>query len=473
MTLYQDLAQDIENLIARGHYLPGQRIPSVRHLSQERAMSVATVLSAYELLEAKGLVSPRPQSGYFVSLRPHMTMAAPQSPALHLDCSESNISKTVQTVLRGSRDSSFTSFGCALPDPRLLPINRFKNLFMEALRQQPQLLASYDFPPGNLALRQLIAARSAHQGNADVQADDVVITPGCMEAITMALQMVTKPGDRIIIESPTFFGFLSAAENLGLKVIEAPTCSHTGIDLDFVRKALSKYRVKAVVVIPNFSNPTGALMPDAHKEQLVNLCLEKDVPIIEDNIYADLAYDGRRPKSLLAYDQGGQVISCSSFSKTLTAGLRVGWMITKKYAQSAALRKLSLNTGLSQIDQTVLTAYLGGGGFDRHLRRLQKEIAVSTARLIEAIGRHFPKGTSISQPRGGFVIWVKLPRGIDSVKLYHHALHSKINIAPGVVFSSNGAYKNYIRLNSGVIWSEKFEAAVRRIGELASLHCSS
>jgi DNA-binding transcriptional MocR family regulator len=331
-------------------------------------------------------------------------------------------------------------------------------------------VCSYEsFARGNLELRQQIAKRMALLG-CQLSVDDIVITNGCQEALLLTLKALTVPGDFIAIESPSYYGLMQIIEHMGLQAIEIPTDPVQGISLDALQLAMEHWSIKACLVVSNFSNPLGASLSDDSKKALTSLCRKHKVALIEDDIYGDLAFGNQRPSVCKRFDE--KVIYCSSFSKTLAPGLRVGWVASKQLAPVIGQLKFMSSMASPTIVQYALADILSSGKYERHLRTMRIQLAKSMHELILAIERYFPANTRITQPQGGFVLWVELPlenlisKNFDTYELTLHLLDEKIAITPGKIFTTTQKYKNCLRLSSGGFWTPRKEKALKRVGEL-------
>lgn len=357
--------------------------------------------------------------------------------------------------------------GAAVPDATFLPTRAVERALLQAARRHRSRAAAYEFPPGLPELRRQIARRLTQAGCA-VSPDEIVITNGCQEALVLALRAVTRPGDVVAIESPTFYGLLQALEALQLEALEIPTDPVEGLSLDALQLALERWPVKVCVATPSFSNPLGYCMPEARKRALLALLGAHGVPLIEDDLYGDLGFAAQRPPPCLSLVQGSgaEVIYCSSFSKTLSPGLRVGWIVPGRHQGRVEYLKYVLNLATPTVSQLALAELLGGGGYERHLRAVRGDYARAVARMIDAVMRHFPAGTRITQPAGGFVIWVELAPQVDSLKLAKLARAEGISIAPGPIFSATQKYRNFMRLSCACPWDGRIEAALERLTRL-------
>ena len=462
-SLYQQIANRIQSLIAEGTLQPGDRIPSVRKLHQQMSVSISTVLEAYRLLEDRGLISARPQSGYFVKQKLLLPNEPNQSaPLKEISCVDTSL---MVQVNQASKQPTTIKLGAAIPAVENFPIATLNRLMAQAMREDPIGVHSYNLPPGCEQLRREIARRLIDAGCA-IAPDRIVTTNGTTEAIYLSLRAVTQPGDTVAIESPTYFGFLEALESLHLRALELPTHPREGLSLSHLEKALQQQKIAACLVVSNFSNPLGSCMSDRHKKQLVELLAQYDIPLIEDDIYGDLSFEGNRPKAIKAFDRKELVLYCASYSKTLSPGLRVGWCVPGRYQPKIEQLKMVVNYGMAKANQQAIAAFLANGGYDRHLRKLRRIYQEQMMRMTQAICKYFPPETKVTQPTGGHVLWVELPAGFDSMKLYEQAYKKQISIAPGLMFSPSGSYRNCLRLNCGLPWSEKIEWAMKTLGEL-------
>lgn len=463
--LYRQIATRIEKMIDDGVLRPGEKVPSVRKMSTQEDVSVSTVLQAYLHLENKGFIEARPQSGYYVRPRVEATempsLLKPRCAPTKINCGD-----FITSMLEASTDRSIVPLGAACPSRDLYPSASLNRTLSAMARKMGHDTNAYEFPPGNIELRRQIARRSVEIGQS-ISPDDIIVTSGATEALNLAIRAVAKPGELVAIESPTYYGVLQILEHLGIRAIEIPTCPREGMSVEALAEALQKNPIKAVIAIPTLHNPLGACMPEARKKELVTLLTRHDVPLIEDDLNGELHYGDRRPKPAAAYDKKGLVILCSSFSKTLSPGFRVGWIVPGRYF--SAIKKLKLMTTLATatLPQAAIAEYLHSGGYDKHLRRLRRSFEDQMDSVKQAVCRYFPEGTKVNRPSGGFVLWVELPKSVNSLELYEKAIASGVSVAPGPIFSAKSEYKNYIRLNCGNHWSESIDRGLIFLGRLA------
>lgn len=470
--LYERLADAIQTQIESGVYRSGDRIPSVRRLREQHAVSMSTVLEACRLLEDRGLVEPRPQSGHYVrAMRlggvEGVDSREPSPSAPSPEARRADASLAVKLNL-GIGNPQEPTLGAAVQGPELMPIAAINRHISQALRLQPNACHSYDAPPGSPALRRVIAARGVDAGLA-ASPDEIVVTGGAKEAVYLSVRAVTRPGDTVAIASPAYYALLEVLASLDLRVVEVSTHPRHGIDVDALAEVLrGPQPIAAVAMVSNFSNPTGSCMTDEAKRRLVELLVTHDVPLVEDDVYGDLAFDGRRPKAIKAFDRNGLVLYCGSYSKTLSPGLRVGWAIPGRYQNQIELLKLVVNQASATAPQLAIASFLESGGFDRHLRRVRRMYRDQMEQMIAAVDSWFPSAVRFTRPAGGHVLWVQLPPSVDAMMLYEAAAAEGIRVAPGPMFSASGGYRDFMRLNTGFPWSERLERQVSVLGGLVT-----
>ena len=465
MKRYERFADDIAELIRSGVLGPGERVPSVRYASQTHGVSPSTVFQAYYLLERRGLIRARPRSGYFVNAHATRQFSEPQ--ALHpiSESTDVDVSALVFSILDSIKDPNTVPFGSAFPSPSLFPLQRLSRSLASASRAMDPRVAVTDLSPGNPQLRRQIALRYL-VGGLMLPMEELLITNGALEALNLCLQAVTQPGDLVAIEAPAFYACLQVLERLKLKAVEIPVHPRDGMDLEVLAQTLQKHPVKAVWCMTTFQNPVGASMPEAKKQALVELVTRHQVPLIEDDVYAELYYAQQAPKPAKAFDTQGLVMHCGSFAKSLAPGYRIGWVAAGRFAQKVERLKLMTSLCASMPAQAAIADYLQHGGYDRHLRKLRYALEGQQANMLAAIGRHFPAQTRVSQPSGGYFLWLELPQQMDALKLFHMALAQGISIAPGPIFSPTRRFGNCIRLNYGSPWNEGAEQAMATLGRI-------
>jgi DNA-binding transcriptional MocR family regulator len=466
MKLYEILAEDIAQSIRSGVLTFGERLPSVRQASSSRGISPSTVFEAYYLLEARGLIRARPRSGYYVASGSAQLPPEPEISAPFVDASQTvDVSTLVFDVLQTMQKRDVVPLGSAFPSPMLFPLPRLARAMSSGMQTMEPWSTVENLSLGHTDLRRQIALRYLVDGM-QVHPDEIVMTNGALEALNLCLTAATRPGDAVLIESPAFYGALQALERIGLRAIEIPTHPREGMDLAALELALQQYQPKACWLMTNFQNPLGSLMPEHKKRALVALLNRYDVPLIEDDVYGELYFSSQRPAPAKAYDSKGLVMHCSSFSKCLAPGYRVGWALPGRYLQAVVRNKLTTSLATSLPAQLALADYLSKGGYDRHLRQLRHALSVQQNEFIQAVIRHFPAGTRATRPLGGYFLWLELPGNVNALDIHRQALSLGISIAPGPMFSARRSFTNCLRLNYGHPWDQRVAAAVETLGRL-------
>lgn len=463
--LYENVALRLSGLVDDGTFKPGDRVPSIRELSKQFKVSINTVKVAYGHLEDRRVIEARPQSGYYVCARLPEIPDEPviKKPEINLcDISKGDL---VMKIMGDVLDTKKVQFGAAIPDPNLIPSEKLARMLGGEARRYCSESVEYSMPPGSRRLRVQIVKRLIRAG-CTLSPDEIVITTGATEGVFLALRTLCKPGDTLAIGAPLYFNFLRMIQELGLKIIEIPSSPREGISLEALSMALSQNRISACLVVANFNNPLGVSLSDEKKKELVDLLYEHDVPLIEDDINGDLSFSDDRPSVCKGFDRNKNVLLCSSFSKTIAPGYRVGWIAPGRYQSKIEQLKLMTNLASATPTQLAVAEFLKNGGYDHHLRSIRKVYAVKIAQMAEAVGEFFPKGTKVTRPKGGFILWVELPKGANSMSMYARCEEKGISIAPGSIFSTTRQFENCIRLNAA-LWSEKNRNIIKEMGEIA------
>jgi len=464
--LYTDLANQFARSINQGLYKGGDRIPAVRSTSLTTGVSPATVVAAYRHLELEGYIESRPRSGFYVRTRLANTLAEPQlsnvTPKPKPVTGQEHVLRLIQQISR----PNLVQFGANVAAPCFLPTLEISKALAKVSQRQRKWSATYEVPPGLLQLRHTIARRMAELGNI-CSPDDVIITNGCQEALYLSLKSKTQVGDIVAVESPTYYGLLQIIDALGLKALEIPTDPKLGISVSALELALEQWPIRACIVSANFSNPLGALMPEKNRQGLVDLINSyPNLTLIEDDIYGDLNFEQRRPSILQSLDTKKNIIYCSSFSKTLAPGLRIGWIVTKRDHQRLEYEKFVTNCATPTVNQMAVAELVSSGKYNRHLKGMRIALQQAMSKLTDRVHQHLPASTKVTRPIGGMALWLEFDKRVSAIELSEQALSHGISIAPGPIFSSSGKYKNCIRMTCAIEWNTKVERALEQLGQL-------
>ncbi|HTB25254.1 MAG TPA: PLP-dependent aminotransferase family protein [Puia sp.] len=464
--LYLKIARSLEQQINNDTLKVGDKLPSIRMICRQHGVSMSTAQFAYYELEAKSLIEPRPQSGFYVSnsFRKYLAMPAVSKPE------NKPALKTVTDIIENSfhpaSENNFTVFSRGVPAMKLLPVAKLNKGALQAIRSLPGGGTTYEPLQGNEKLRTQVA-RWSFSWKGNLSEKDILTTAGCMSALSYCLMAMTKRGDTIAVESPCFYGILQLAQSLGLKILELPTDPQTGVDMESLKKIVHKTKLAACIFVSNFNNPFGSLMPEEHKKEAVKLLGKYNIPLIEDDIYGDLYFGEKRPTCCKSFDEAGMVLLCNSFSKTLAPAYRVGWVAGGKFMNEVMKIKLFHSLSSTSITHEALGSFLETGRYEAHLRKLRKTLYTNYLQYVRLIGECFPQGTKICRPQGGLSLWVELPKSIDTIELYNSAVSKKITFSPGSMFTLQKQFNNCMRLSYGLEWNEKTENGLKILGRLA------
>jgi len=464
--LYLQIARALKGQIAGGVLKVGDKLPSIRMICRQQGVSMSTVQLAYHELEKQALIESRPQSGYYVSNSPRKRLELPGTSKPQNNGNEARTIDFVENDFDAATGKDMILFSRGVPSPELLPVAKLNKCLVKAMRDLPGSGTAYDSLQGNENLRRQVARWSlSWKGN--LSENGIITTAGCMSAISYCLMALTRPGDTIAVESPCFFVTLQLAQSLGLKILELPTSPATGVDLDALRTILSKKKIALCLFVSNFSNPLGSLMPDAHKRAAMQLLEKYNVPLIEDDLYGDIYFGDSRPACCKSYDESGLVLLCSSVSKTLAPGYRVGWVAPGRFQEAVSRVKAVHSLFSTSITQEVIASFLENGRYEAHLRKLRQTLHTNYLQYVRVISEHFPEGTKISRPQGGISVWVELPKKVDVVQLNQTALKNKVSLSPGNLFTLQKQFHHCMRLGYGMQWTKRVESGLQLIGRLA------
>ena len=462
--LYEKIAQEMAHDIKEGLYESGQKVPSVRKLSQQRCVSISTINQAYALLEDQGYLRAKPQSGYFVKEGANDPIQAPPVSQGGLPQAVGK-SSMINSMLNNINQPSIVNFAAAIAHESLLPMRALQTHVQKAVRFQHEQVFQYLFSPGLSSLRKQIATRM-RQVSVKCHHDDIIITQGCSEALALCLKSCTQPGDIIAVESPCYYGFLQLAKLHELKVIEIPTDSSNGMSLDALTLALKEWPITLIAVASRYSNPIGARISTEKQQALYKLAQQFDCHILEDDIYGELGFNDDLKTVLKTFDVDDRVMYCSSFSKTLSPGMRIGWCLAGRHLENVKRSQMFSSFSPCTLSQYAMSSYLETGHYDKHLRKLRASCQLNVQTMSLAVRQHFPAGTRITQPQGSFIIWLALPLHIDTRELQVLALQHDINIAPGSLFSNGHEFDHYLRLNCALPQDQKTRDAIKTLGDL-------
>lgn len=454
----EQLALSLKQLIHSGVWKHNDKLPSLRQQAQASGFSLMTVMHAYQALEAQGLIYAKEKLGYFV--------ADPAQYQQHQNRdTRVTINSRVFRYLKSLQDPNIIPFGSAFPDSRLLHCNKL----MQILSRQARSTLSHEhgpsLPPGNLALRQLIAQRYAMQG-IPTDPDDIVITSGGLDALNLSLQAMTQSGDYVLLQETSFYGAWQAAERLGLNVITIPTHPEYGLDLIAFEHAVQKYPIKVCLLMLNSQNPVGYTVSDEIKAKLAQLLDQYQVYLIEDDVYEELYFGTKKPRSMKYFDHSNKVLHCSSFSKTLGAGFRLGWVHAAQFSEVIQHTQLMSTLSVNSFIQNALVDYLSHRHYDKHLKALRQQLEDLKTRYHDYLIQGLPEAFQIHYYPSGYFLWMTLPNELCGDEIYQQLRQEQIIIAPGSLFYLKEGQQHHIRINCSFEFDMPMQQALDRLIEV-------
>lgn len=464
---YQAVEKQITDMIDSGALTLGDKLPSLRRMSRDLGMSISTVNQAYVELEHKGVVESRPRSGFFIRRRATRLPRTESPPSAMKEPRPVTRIGLIQTVLESVGREDAVPLAVIEPGTELLPLTELSKITAAMVRDDPRRALSYSPISGNADLIRQVAFRSMEYG-IPTTPDDPIITVGCMEALYLALRATCRRGNTVLIQSPTYFCFLQLLETLGLRAIEIPSNPEGGVDPADLAHALRTFDIAACVLSPNFNNPDASLTPDEAKREIVAMLAARNTPLIEDDVSTDLHYTPKRPGTYKQFDDNGLVLLCSSFSKTIAPGYRVGWCLPGRFRQKVLEVKATTNVSTSTPVQMAIAEYLRQGRMERHLNRLRASLEQQMDTMQLHLERYFPSTTRVSHPQGGLVLWLELDPRVDGVELFFQAKGKGIAIAPGAIFSTRDKFSNYIRLSCGEPMNDRIRQGIADLGAITA-----
>jgi DNA-binding transcriptional MocR family regulator len=377
---YEQVVSKMEDLILRLGLKPGDKIPSVRTVCKELKVSLSTAVQAYSILEARRIVFSRPGSGYYVNADAGHRLPAITEQSFIPMPSSVEINTMATEMVKNPRKYGLLNFSSLAPASEFLPVTRINKAMQSSSREHAGNNFQYPFLEGHPRLLKQISLHT-FEWQQSLSQDEVLVTNGCMEAINLCLDLVAKPGDIIAVECPTYAGILQALETKNLKAVGIGVDPANGLNLDDLERALETYTIAACVFSPACHNPLGCSMPEAGKIRLVKMLGERNIPLIEDDALGEIFFSSTRAMPAKAYDEHHNVLYCSSFSKSLAPGYRIGYVAAGKYHAAIEKLKFAANISTNAILQDAIARYLESGNYHQHLKKLRYFGANATPKI--------------------------------------------------------------------------------------------
>lgn len=455
---YRVLADHLAAALREGRYAPGAPLPSVRQLCADHRASLATVTHALQELVDAGLVDVRPRQGHFARRLPRVPAPVARGPAPALEGRRRRL-----VDLACTQRECLSLSHLALP-PALLPLAALQRHLNQALAADRGLLALGSVF-GSERLRVQLARRMARAGCA-VDAEDIVVTQGEGESVQLCLRLLAQPGDAVAVPEPASPRLLEMVASLGLKTLAIPAPQAGGFSVPALAFALQHHALRCVIAEPGFDSVRGSSMPEAERDALAALLRQHRVPLIECDLMGELHRGAQRPRPVKAHDADDRVLYCGSLACITGAGLGLGWVASRRHREELRAARAVHGELLSPLAEAALARFMADPAYDRHLRRLRRQLQAQTEAWVDAARRWLPAGCSVQAGAGGYVIWVELPDGSDSAALLPALRAQGYSVVPGAAFGSSPALARGLRLSAAWPLDGVREGGLRQLAAL-------
>ena len=466
MKKYEQLYKRIRGEIESGILRDGEKLLSIREEARFSNLSINTVINAYEILMEEGLIKSLERGGFYVCKGVLEMIGGETVNPEHLSESYSSTARETGERLDQLYERLLhvdPSFASAAPGPDILPSKQL-NYIASGLNRS---WLEYNNPEGDYSLRKRITVVNREM-DGPAAPDDIVITNGATEALTIVLKTLLKPGDKVALESPSYFNYFRQLSSMGISIVEIPA-GKDGINHNILEDEIKKQKIRMIITQANVQNPTGITMNDSSKQELTAIAEKFGIFLVQDDVYGDLSFSPFRPKNLSYFSDYDGIIIISSCSKSIAPGLRVGWIRSPYYAKYFAEEKLCISMDTSHPAQSILTAYLGTKEHRRHLNMIRKVLEKRVDTHLRYLSEILPEGSVVRKPHGGCLLWIALPENIDAVKVFEKAAGKGLITAPGAIFTASRYFNNYIRLNTGFKLTDKRAEALSVLGDCKKL----
>ena len=470
--MFRQIEEFLRQSILSGTLAPETRLPATRRLAQDLGVNRITVQNAYAELEADGLIFTRNGSGTYVLPQAPLAPIPKREPGAPWPLWQSEavarcgLSDPISLDMpKGMRHPRPINLGGGCGDSRLFPAEDYRRVIQTILRRDGEAALEYGDSAGYFPLRDTIARILASQG-IPARPENLLITAGSQQAISLVSQLLLRPGDAVLTENPTYAIALDLFRALGLKIVGAPM-DESGLQVEKLEPLLQQHHPKLLYTMPNFHNPTGSCMSIQRRRQLIALSDRYNIPILEDDFVGDLRYDGRAQPALKSIDPGGRVVYVNTFSKMLMPGLRVGFVVADGPFFDSLVRYKRVNDlTTSNLHQRALESYMTVGRYQSHLRRTSLIYRKRRDAMLHAISRYLPADVTLDPPQGGLFAWLRLPDNLSAEKLFPLACKEGVSFVPGGIFfphREEGAH--FLRLNFVSQPPEETEEGIKRLGK--------
>lgn len=373
----------------------------------------------------------------------------------------------IREILKVTENPEIISFAGGLPAPELFPVEQMKDVDLAILEKEGKQALQYSTTEGYVPLRKQIAARMKSVFQTDCTYEDLIITAGSQQGLSLCGQLFLDEGDVVLVESPTYLGAITAFNVNFPQFIEVPTDDKGMIPEELDKILATNDKVRLIYVIPDFQNPTGITWPLERRKAFMEIINRHDIPVIEDDPYGELRYDGDYLPTLKSMDEKGNVIFLGSFSKILMPGLRLGWMVAaKEILEKAVMLKQCVDLQSSTYAQRQTSYYINMYDLDAHVQTIKELYGRRRNLMYNTMKEYFPKELTFTYPEGGLFTWVTLPEGYDAKELMPKVIAEKVAYVPGGAFYPNGGQDNHFRLNYSNMPEERIVEGVKRLAKV-------
>ena len=469
--LYRQISQGLREVIISGELAEGTRLPTERALAQELGVNRTTIMNAYNELASEGLIEGHVGRGTLVK-RSYFSqdddpydqeipswlfgLAAGEDAALGPDA------RVLSELASISERKEIISFAAGTPAGDLLPAELLQSIFADNLLQARQNALGYCPVEGLQSLRRAIAARMRRRG-VPVDLQHILILSGSTQGIGLVSRFLLNPGDEVVVEVPTYLGAIQTFRALGARVIGVPI-DNEGIRVDLLESILSRRSPRFIYTLPTFQNPTGVVMSNERRRRLLRLARRHQIPIIEDDPYGEIYYEGKEPQPLKALDTHGLVLYLSTYSKVLAPGLRVAWLAApEQMIERLSLHKQVFDLNTNAIGQWAVSEILQRNLLDHHLAVVRQSYQKKRDIMLQAINTYWPESVRVNRPAGGFHLWCRLPGDMRARTLLREAAHEQVAFVIGEPFHVDGGGHRNIRLSFASPEEELITEGIKRI----------
>ncbi len=374
-------------------------------------------------------------------------------------------SSVIREILKVTERPEVISFAGGLPAPEMFPLKEIREAFCQVLESGDPSVLQYSTTEGHKPLREYIAARMREKG-VEAAPDNVLITNGSQQALDLIAKLFVNPGDIVLVEKPSYLGAIQTFRSYQAGFVPVPA-DDQGIVVEALEEAIKNHNPRIIYLTPTFKNPTGVTMSIGRRRAVVDLLGKYNVPLIEDDPYGELRYSGETIPPLKSFDNSGQVIYLSTFSKTIAPGLRLGWIAAGgKLIRKLVLAKQGTDLHTGTLVQRAVYRYLENSDLSGHVLAIRKEYGRRRDIMLEEMRKSFPDGISWTRPDGGMFLWVTMPDHFDTIKLLDKAIEEKVAYVPGAPFFTNGEGLNTMRLNFSNSTPDQIKSGIRRLASL-------